>query len=79
VIDLMKDGCPYLSGQGKFISPAVDPQTLISQKNYLLRQNNTGDGVVVMTNSDVGLAVGNVLLKRIAEVYGWDYVAPPPP
>jgi len=41
--------------------------------------SDTGDGVVVMTNSDVGLAVGNVLLDRIAEVYGWDYVAPPPP
>ncbi len=41
--------------------------------------SDTGDGVVVMTNSDVGLAAGNVLLDRIAEVYGWDYVAPPPP
>lgn len=39
----------------------------------------SGDGVVVMTNSDVGLAAGNALLDRIAEVYGWDYVAPPPP
>ena len=39
----------------------------------------SGDGVVIMTNSDVGLAAGNALLDRIAEVYGWDYVAPPPP
>lgn len=40
---------------------------------------DTGDGVVIMTNSDVGLAAGNALLDRIAEVYGWDYVAPPAP
>jgi hypothetical protein len=40
---------------------------------------DTGDGIVIMTNSDVGLAAGNVLLDRIAEVYGWGYVAPPPP
>ena len=39
----------------------------------------SGDGVVVMTNSDVGLAAGNALLDKIAEVYGWDYVALPPP
>jgi CubicO group peptidase (beta-lactamase class C family) len=38
----------------------------------LVMFSDTGDGVVVMTNSDVGLAVGNVLLDRIAEVYGWD-------
>lgn len=40
---------------------------------------DTGDGVVIMTNSDVGLAAANVLLNRIAEVYGWNYVAPPAP
>ena len=39
----------------------------------------TGDGVVIMTNSDVGLLVGNLLVDRIAEVHGWTYVAPPPP
>ena len=38
-----------------------------------------GDGVVIMTNSDIGLTVGNVLLDKIAEVYGWHYVAPPLP
>ena len=40
---------------------------------------DTGSGVAIMTNSDVGLTVGNVLLDRIAEVYGWHYSAPPPP
>jgi CubicO group peptidase (beta-lactamase class C family) len=40
---------------------------------------DTADGVVIMTNSDVGLAAGNALLNRIAEVYGWNYVAPPAP
>jgi len=45
----------------------------------LLMFADTGDGIVIMTNSDVGLAAGNVLLDRIAEVYGWGYVARPPP
>jgi hypothetical protein len=40
---------------------------------------DTGDGVVIMTNSDVGLTAGNALLNRIAEVYSWNYVAPPAP
>ena len=40
---------------------------------------DTGDGAVIMTNSDVGLQVGNQLLNEIAEVYGWHYAAPPPP
>lgn len=40
---------------------------------------DTGNGAVIMTNSDIGLTVGNDLLNRIAEVYGWHYVAPPPP
>jgi CubicO group peptidase (beta-lactamase class C family) len=40
---------------------------------------DTGDGVVVMTNSDVGLAAGNAFIDKVASVYGWDYVAPPPP
>jgi CubicO group peptidase (beta-lactamase class C family) len=40
---------------------------------------DTGQGAVVMTSSDIGLTAGNALLNRIAEVYGWGYVAPPPP
>jgi len=40
---------------------------------------DTGDGVVIMTNSDVGLTAGNALLNSIAEVYAWDYVVPPAP
>lgn len=45
----------------------------------LVMFEETGDGAVIMTNSDVGLLAGNALLNKIAEVYGWDYVAPPPP
>lgn len=45
----------------------------------LVMFGDTGNGVVIMTNSDVGLMAGNVLLERIAEVYGWNYAAPPPP
>jgi len=40
---------------------------------------DTGDGIVVMTNSDVGLQAGNALIDKVASVYGWDYVAPSPP
>ncbi len=40
---------------------------------------DTGNGVVIMTNSDVGLQAGNALLNAIAKYYHWDYVAPPPP
>lgn len=45
----------------------------------LVMFGDTGNGVVIMTNSDVGLMVGNVLLDTIAKVYGWNYAAPPPP
>ncbi len=40
---------------------------------------DTGNGAVIMTNADSGLAAGNELLDRIAAVYGWGWVAPPPP
>ncbi len=44
----------------------------------LLMFGDTGQGVVIMTNSDIGLKAGNALLNRIADVYGWNYHAPPP-
>ena len=40
---------------------------------------DTGDGVVIMTNSDVGLAAGNALLNGSQKLTRWDYVAPPAP
>jgi len=40
---------------------------------------DSGRGVVVMTNSDIGLSAGNALVNRIAQVYGWNYAVPPPP
>ena len=45
----------------------------------LLMFGDSGNGIVIMTNSDVGLNAGNPLLNRIAEVFGWNYVAPPLP
>jgi len=45
----------------------------------LLMFGDAGNGVVIMTNSDVGLAAGNALLDQIAKVHGWNYVAPPLP
>jgi len=40
---------------------------------------DSGNGAVIMTNSDIGLHAGNALLDAIAKVYGWNWVAPPPP
>lgn len=40
---------------------------------------DTGNGAVIMTNSDIGLSVGNILLNAIAMAYRWNYAAPPPP
>ena len=45
----------------------------------LLMFGDTGNGVVIMTNSDIGLNAGNPFLDKIAEAFGWDYVAPPLP
>jgi CubicO group peptidase (beta-lactamase class C family) len=41
--------------------------------------SKSGNGAVIMTNSDVGLRVGNALLNEIAKEYGWNYTAPAPP
>jgi len=40
---------------------------------------DTGNGAIIMTNSDIGLHAGNAVLNAIAKVYNWNYVAPPPP
>jgi CubicO group peptidase (beta-lactamase class C family) len=40
---------------------------------------DSGNGAVVMTNSDHGLLAGNKLLNAIARAYGWNYTAPRPP
>jgi len=40
---------------------------------------DTGDGAVILTNSDVGLLAGNELLDAIAKHYQWNWVAPPLP
>jgi CubicO group peptidase (beta-lactamase class C family) len=40
---------------------------------------DAGRGAVIMTNSDIGLQVGNTLLEAIARENGWDYAPPPPP
>jgi hypothetical protein len=39
---------------------------------------DSGNGAVIMTNSDIGVAAGNALLNKIAAFYGWIYIAPPP-
>ena len=40
---------------------------------------DSGNGAVIMTNSDIGLQAGTALLDKIAAFYGWNYAAPPPP
>ena len=40
---------------------------------------DTGDGAVILTNSDHGLLAGNELLDAIAKHYQWNWVAPPLP
>jgi CubicO group peptidase (beta-lactamase class C family) len=40
---------------------------------------DTGKGAVIMTNDDIGLQAGNEVLNRIAQLYHWNYAAPPPP
>src|SRR5215471_11064704 len=41
--------------------------------------SDTGDGAVILTNSDVGLLAGNELLDAIANHYHWNWTAPPLP
>jgi CubicO group peptidase (beta-lactamase class C family) len=43
----------------------------------LLTMNaESGKGVAIMANSDNGIAVGDFLLRRVAQEYGWNYKAP---
>jgi CubicO group peptidase (beta-lactamase class C family) len=40
----------------------------------LLTMNaESGQGVAIMANSDAGIAVGNLVLLRVAKEYGWNY------
>ncbi len=40
----------------------------------LLTMNaESGKGVAIMANSDNGIAVGDLLLRRVAKEYGWNY------
>jgi CubicO group peptidase (beta-lactamase class C family) len=36
----------------------------------------SGKGVAIMANSDSGIAVGDILLQRVAKEYGWNYKSP---
>jgi len=43
----------------------------------LLTMNaESGKGVAIMANSDNGIAVGDFLLRSVAQEYGWNYKAP---
>jgi hypothetical protein len=51
----------------------------VGYKATLVFFADSGDGVAIMTNSEVGLQAGNDLLNAIAKHYHWNYQAPPPP
>src|SRR5215831_2772806 len=42
----------------------------------LTMNSELGNGVVIMANSDMGIAVGDFLLQRVAKEYGWKYKSP---
>jgi CubicO group peptidase (beta-lactamase class C family) len=45
----------------------------------LLTMNaDTGNGVVIMVNSDNGVSLANHIVRRVAKEYAWNYKLPPP-
>ena len=38
---------------------------------------DTGDGVVIMVNSDNGISLANHIVRRIAKEYAWNYKLQP--
>jgi tetratricopeptide (TPR) repeat protein len=43
----------------------------------LLTMNfESGKGIAIMANSENGIAVGTLLLRRVAKEYGWNYKSP---
>jgi CubicO group peptidase (beta-lactamase class C family) len=43
-------------------------------RNFFLAYENSGDGAIVMTNSDAGEELANEIMQSIADEYGWpDY------
>src|SRR5262249_5887544 len=49
----------------------------VGYKASMIFWADRGDGVVVMTNNEAGLAATIELIDAIARHYGWDYTVPP--
>ena len=73
---------PDTMGFGFFVGPDHRFGHIGGNVGYqatMITFGEAGRGAVIMTNSDIGLQVGNALLQAIAREYGWDYSPPPPP
>ena len=42
-------------------------------RSLLIMNGDTGDGVAVMTNSDGGALVQDLVMRRVGEIYGWKH------
>ena len=48
----------------------------VGYQGYLILYPATGQGLVVMTNSDNGSKLAEAVIRRAAEVYGWPELPP---
>jgi CubicO group peptidase (beta-lactamase class C family) len=70
-----QNGGPYglggaVSGSGRDFVLMKRGQN-IGYQSYMLVFPNTGQGIVVMTNSDSGTTLAAALVRRAAQVYRW--------
>lgn len=75
-----QDGGPYglgatVAGQGRSRVLMKQGQN-VGYQAYLLLFPATGQGIVVMTNSDNGSTLAEALIRRAARVYGWPPLGP---
>jgi CubicO group peptidase (beta-lactamase class C family) len=70
-----QNGGPYglggaVSGRGRSLVLMKRGQN-VGYQSYMLVFPRTGQGIVVMTNSDNGTTLASALIRRAAAVYGW--------
>ena len=75
-----QNGGPY--GLGAAISHAGGPLVVMKRgqnvgyQAYLILLPASGQGMVVMTNSDNGSQLAEILIRRAAKLYGWPEIGP---
>ena len=75
-----QNGGPY--GLGAAISRAGGPLVVMKRgqnvgyQAYLILLPASGQGMVVMTNSDNGSQLAGILIRRAAKLYGWPEIGP---